>query len=327
VEQGVAAKPPARLEAIDQFRGLAILGMVLVNYLAGVRIVPAWLKHAPDIGLTVADLVAPFFILAIGLTYGLSARRRLARDGWGRTAVHFFTRWMAIAGIGFFIGAGEIIFGVQQTGINWGVLQAIAVAGLVTLPLLFLPAAARWAAGLLLLAGYQVLLDHRWLDAVRGAPHGGLYGALSWTAMLILATALADLYHDAPRVQRAFSWAGAALLAAGLALSFLTPISKNRVSAPYVLVSLGLGALVFWGFHLLDGRLHVRVPLLSAWGRNPLVLYMLHNLLLGFVYLPDIPAWYTLAPVWLVILQVVGMLGLLSLAGWFMERRGWILSL
>ena len=114
----------SRFEAIDQFRGLAILLMVLVNYLGGVQIAPAWLKHAPDVGLTLADLVAPFFILAIGLTYGLSARRRLARDGWYRTAVHFFTRWMAIAGIGFFIGAGEIIIGVQQTGINWGVLQA-----------------------------------------------------------------------------------------------------------------------------------------------------------------------------------------------------------
>jgi predicted acyltransferase len=301
--------------------------MVLVNYLAGVCIVPAWLKHAPDVGLTVADLVAPFFVVAIGLTYGLSARRRLARDGWYRTAVHFFTRWMAIAGIGFFIGAGEIIIGVQQTGINWGVLQAIAVAGLVTFPLICLPSAIRWAAGLLLLAGYQVLLDHYWLDAVRGAPHGGLYGAISWAAMLILATALADLFHDAPRGRGAFSWVGAALLAAGLGLSFLIPVSKNRVSAPYVLVSLGLGALIFWGFHLLNGRLCVRLPLLTTWGKNPLALYMLHNLLLGLVYLPDIPAWYTLAPIWLVILQAVGMIGLLSLAGWFMEQRGWVLSL
>lgn len=318
---------PARVAAIDQFRGLAILGMVLVNYLGGVRIAPTWLKHAPDVGLTVADLVAPFFMLAIGLTYGLSARRRLARDGWGRTAVHFFSRWMAIAGIGFFIGAGEIIVGVQQTGINWGVLQAIAVAGVLTFPLLFLPSAARWAAGLLLLAGYQLLLDLRWLEAVRSAPHGGLYGALSWAALLILATALADLFPAGPRGRPAFPWAGAALLAAGLALSVLIPISKNRVSAPYVLVSLGLSALIFWGFHLLNERLHVRLPLLSTWGRNPLALYMLHNLLLGIVYLPDIPSWYALAPVWLVVLQALGMLAVLSLAGWFMERRGWFLSL
>ena len=55
-----------RIEAIDQFRGLTIIGMVLANYLAGVRSAPPCLRHADDIGLTVIDLVAPFFIFEIG---------------------------------------------------------------------------------------------------------------------------------------------------------------------------------------------------------------------------------------------------------------------
>ena len=54
-----------RLEAIDQFRGFAIMMMALANYLGGVNIVPWWLKHAQDVGLTFVDLVAPFFIFAI----------------------------------------------------------------------------------------------------------------------------------------------------------------------------------------------------------------------------------------------------------------------
>jgi len=48
-----------RSNAIDQFRGLAIVLMVLANYLAGIGWIHTWLKHAPDIGLTVTDLVAP----------------------------------------------------------------------------------------------------------------------------------------------------------------------------------------------------------------------------------------------------------------------------
>ena len=71
-----------RIASIDQFRGFAISAMVLANYLAGVHCVPVWLKHAPDVGLTVADLIAPFFIFAIGLTYGLSARRRIQAVGF-----------------------------------------------------------------------------------------------------------------------------------------------------------------------------------------------------------------------------------------------------
>jgi len=61
-----------RLDAIDQFCGFAILLMVLADYLVDVNIVPAWLKHAPDIGYTVIDLIAPLFVFAIGLTFGLS---------------------------------------------------------------------------------------------------------------------------------------------------------------------------------------------------------------------------------------------------------------
>ncbi len=66
-----------RLAAIDQFRGFAIFLMVLADFLGDVERVPAWLKHAPDIGYTLIDLIAPMFIFAIGLTFGISFRRRL----------------------------------------------------------------------------------------------------------------------------------------------------------------------------------------------------------------------------------------------------------
>jgi len=46
--------------------------MVLADYLAGPEVVPAWLKHAPDVGLTVIDFIAPMFLVAIGLTLGPS---------------------------------------------------------------------------------------------------------------------------------------------------------------------------------------------------------------------------------------------------------------
>jgi len=65
-----------RLISIDYFRGQAIILMVLSNYSVGVIAVPSWLKHAQDIGLTINDLIAPIFIFAIGLTYGLSVRTR-----------------------------------------------------------------------------------------------------------------------------------------------------------------------------------------------------------------------------------------------------------
>ena len=70
-----------RLEAIDQFLGFAILLMILANYMNNVSVIPAWLKHADDIGYTVIDLIAPMFVFAMGLTYRLSFHRRYERDG------------------------------------------------------------------------------------------------------------------------------------------------------------------------------------------------------------------------------------------------------
>jgi len=95
-----------RLDSIDEFRGFAILLMVLVDYLAGPRIVPVWLKHAPDIGFTVADIVAPMFIVAIGLTFGLSYRSHLAHVGRRKAIWHFLTRYLALLGAGIWVIEG-----------------------------------------------------------------------------------------------------------------------------------------------------------------------------------------------------------------------------
>jgi predicted acyltransferase len=316
-----------RSDAIDAFRGLAIIGMVIANFIAGVQWIPAWLKHAPDVGFTIIDLVAPMFIFAIGLTYAVSARRRLAVDGAWKMTQHFVVRFTAILGIGALFGAGEVLLQVDGQTINWGVLQAIGAAGLVTLVFIRLPTWARALCGLALLALYQFLLQSYWLENVLSSPHGGLYGAVAWSAMLILSTVLADIYHNEKPAHWNLIAVSAGALVLGLVLTLWFPISKNRVSAPYVLVSLGVSGLVFSAFHLLVERLKLRLALLVMWGRNPLVLYVLHLLLLGFVALPEIPGWYRQAPAWLTVVQGVVLIALLTVIAWGLDRKKKYISL
>jgi len=316
-------KDESRLAAIDQFRGFAILLMVLADYLSPIQRVPSSLKHAADIGLTPSDVVAPLFITAIGLTYDLSFRRRLARSGRWATYEHFIGRNLALIGLGCLLTLGGAFSGLYESDINWGLLQAIGAAGLLALPVMRLSPAWRAALGLGLLAAYQMLLDRFWLPAVLAAPHNGPWGALSWAAMLILATALADLYHAPVQARRAFAWAGLAALGVGLLAALIVPISKHRASASYALVCLGLSAIIFWGFHLLAGRGERGLAVLTAWGRNPLLLYLLHGVIIGLFALPPIPAWYVEAPGWLIPLQAAALLFVLSATGVFLERRRW----
>jgi predicted acyltransferase len=320
-----------RLDSIDQFRGFAIFAMVLANYMADCVVVPSWLKHAPDIGLTVIDLIAPFFIFAIGLTYGPSLSRRISAGTPGRVAGHFFRRFLTLIGLGAIISAGEVALGQSTSVISWGVLQAIGAAGIVTLPALLLPPKWRVLVGITVLAGYQALLDASWLPIVLHSSHGGIHGALSWSGMLIVATAIGDDALLQGRSEwRLVIWSILAL-GAGIALAAflpeLAPVSKNRVSASYVLLSVGASGLLFAGFRVLVDRFRVRVPFLSGWGKNPLLLYLLHYLLLGLFVLPGVAWWHTDAPALLVAAQAVVLVGMLSFIAWALEKRKIVVSL
>jgi predicted acyltransferase len=315
-----------RLESIDEFRGFSILLMVLANYLVGPHVVPAWLKHAPDIGFTVIDIIAPMFIAAIGLTFGVSFRARLVRDGRRTTIEHFLFRNLALIGIGTLFTVSENVWGLTAES-DWGVLQAIGFAGLIALLFIAMPVRLRWLAGLLLLVAYQFQLNSFWLANVLSSAHGGLEGALSWGAMLVMATALGDLFNDVSKGRRWFPAASAGVLALGLLLAFIVPVSKNRVSASYVLITLGASDLIFWCFHIFDERFGRSIPILREWGRNSLLLYVMHGVLLGIFVAPRIPGWYELAPVWLVILQALFIVGTLSWVGWVLDRRHFYVAL
>lgn len=309
----------SRLESVDCFRGLAIVAMVLANFLNDVQTIPAWLRHARGVGLTPSDLVAPAFVFAIGLTFGPSFARRRERDGLAATVGHFLKRALVLLGIGCILSAGEVATGVNTRGPAWGVLQSLGAAIILVLPALAIRPLPRVGLGLGLLAAYQLLLDRAWLDVVTSSPHGGLQGCLAWGAMLALATAVADLGFGG---RRGIGVALSALaLAGGLLLSSAVPIAKERVSASYVLVGLGASGLLYALVALAVDRLRWRSALLADWGRNPLLLYVIQMFLLAVVVLPPWPAWHVLSPPWLAAAQAAALLAVLSGVARALARR------
>ncbi|MBI2373670.1 MAG: DUF1624 domain-containing protein [Deltaproteobacteria bacterium] len=313
-----------RNPVIDEFRGLAILMMVPVNYLEHVRAVPASLKHAKDVGLTVADLVAPFFIFAVALTSTTSLRRRFARDGGFGTFEHLLRRSMALIGIGALFSIGETSHGFNVTGGQWGTLQAIGVSVLLSAPMLAVSPKVRLVLALVGLSVYQWALDAYWLESVLAANHAGIKGSLSWALLLVLGTVVADLGREGGR-HRASLWA-LGLLSLGLAASLLIPVSKHRMSLSFDLIVCGLSGLLFVLLERLGERGWSSV-LLVRWGRNPLLLYVSHLVTLGIFLVPEAPWWHVEAPLGQAIVQ--GGLYLFGLDLWarFLERRRFFLSL
>jgi predicted acyltransferase len=145
--------------------------------------------------------------------------------------------------------------------------------------------------------------------------------------MLILGTALADMFHSEGRAKKAYPWISAAILAVGVALAFYLPVSKHRVSSTYVLISLGISALLFLTFHLLSERFNWQGRFLVVWGKNPLTLYFLHYLLIGLVFLPGVPAIYQAAPFWLVLIEMVVLISVISVVAYWLDRKNIIISL
>ncbi|WP_187270531.1 heparan-alpha-glucosaminide N-acetyltransferase domain-containing protein [Lacisediminihabitans profunda] len=309
------AQESTRDLAIDRLRGALVILMVGGNYLGGVQIVPAYLKHAPDIGFTVADMVAAAFVFLIGVNYGPSFARQL-RQGAVASYRHFLVRYVALFGIGAILAVGAT--NVAGIATDWGVLEAIGVAGLVCLALIRLPAWARFVIGFLMLCGYQYLLDSSMLAAVLHSVHGGPVGALSWAALLVLSTAVADVWR---KRRGPFAICCAALVVAAAISVLIVPVSKNRVSLSYVLVTLAISTLIFTAVELGSRVTSNRAGFFCWWGENPLVLYLLHLLLLAIVVLPGVEWWYAGATVGLVALQLVVILTIMSVIAWGMHRR------
>ncbi len=305
-----------RVLAVDRYRGALVWLMVAGNYLGGVMAVPDFVKHTPDIGLSIADLVAPAFVFAMGINYGPSFARRRTAYGEGAAYRHFLLRYFAILGVGAFLSAGGTVVAGEPT--TWGVLQALGEAGLIALVVIRCNLWIRLGVGVAVLVAYQLVLDHGGLASVLGTVQGGFLGGLSWGALLILSTAIADLWR---RSTGALAIACGGTTVAAVVAVLVVPVSKNRVSLSYVLVTLAVAAIAFLLTVLGSRIVAQRAGYLAWWGENPLALYLIHLLLLALVVLPPVSWWYEGAPLWLAGLQLAAIMTLMSLIAWWLHRR------
>lgn len=135
-----------RIPSIDRFRGTVIFCMIVFQFIAGfpnLGAISHISSHAPKEtaiyilpNLAIADVVAPMFILAIGLTYIPSFRRRAERSGTKVAVLHFLGRYLSLIGIGMCMNGINNILNGDSKPLNYVIIAltiAVLVSGLITL--------------------------------------------------------------------------------------------------------------------------------------------------------------------------------------------------
>jgi predicted acyltransferase len=331
-----------RLTSLDAFRGVTIILMLLVNNTALGDQTPATLIHAGwNSGVTVADLVFPWFLLCVGLSAPLSLRSSLKRgETWFVRLRKAVSRTVVLFLIGCVIDSSIR----REAYIGFGVLQLIAVAYLVGSQLSVLSAKWRWVVSALLLVPYGLMIryaavpghgsaamheDLHFIKAVNDLylePLGlrGLLSVIPTSAMVLIGASLGSLAVDARwnvwRKSALVFAVGAVLTLVGWLWSMDLPMNKAIWTSSYIVYTAGLGAVVLAVcMALFDGLpLKVLAFPLTVFGANALAAYVIPILVKVWILqvwiVPGSNPKTTVADAWLQ--SMVGVWGQVY-GGWF----------
>ncbi|MBR5497635.1 MAG: DUF1624 domain-containing protein, partial [Clostridia bacterium] len=141
-----------RIPSIDRFRGTVIFCMVIFQFIAyfdNLGVIANISSHAPDANAiyilpnyAIADVIAPMFILAIGLTFVPSFRRRAEKDGTKSAVIHFIKRNLTLIGIGVTMNGINNILNGEFEPLNIAMIAltvGVLVSGIFTLIFTKLP--------------------------------------------------------------------------------------------------------------------------------------------------------------------------------------------
>jgi predicted acyltransferase len=298
--------------ALDVFRGLTILGMLLVNNVALDTATPRQLVHAQwNAGLTFADLVFPWFLLAVGVAipYSAAAARRRHVPFW-QYDLKVLSRTVTLVLLGCLIDSSII----RAPYFDLGVLQLIGLAYLVAALLYELPISRRALLAGMLLAIYWAIIR---FVPVPGAGTGiftpqtniinhlsqtylapfhlnGLLSVIPTGALVLIGTGLGDILRgempQARKVAQVLA-AGAILAVVGIIWSRDLPFNKPLWTTSYVLYSSGLGAILLGFLYLVldvNGWRAWALPLLVL-GMNAIFVYVVP--ILVKVYILQVWTW------------------------------------
>jgi predicted acyltransferase len=283
-----------RLLSLDAFRGLAVALMIVVDSIGVLGVAPTQLRHAEWHGLTVADVIFPMFLFAVGVALPFSSK--------AESAVRVLRRVVLLVLIGIALSSwkyGHLVLA--------GVLQHVAGSYLVGWLLLRLPWRTQIGAVMIALGAQWAAFTYvrtdtiepgswalgqtpaAWLDTlILGRPHiEGVWAALTGGITVVLGAWVGRLLtttsrrNESAAVQLAVC--AAALAGCGALLAVVVPVNKKLWTPSYTLLTAGISVFVLLALHVTVDR----QPTAPMWahpfldlGRNALAIFVLLQALL-----------------------------------------------
>ncbi len=305
-----------RFLSLDLFRGFTVALMFVVNLPGAYDYIYPALDHADWHGLTIADLVFPWFLLCVGAAVPLAMDARRAKGmSRGALARQIIWRSFLLFMIGIFLGwILRPRFTLDEIRIA-GVLQRIAIVYCIT-GLIYLALGARWFLHTLLVALIlfitHYLLLHVAVPGIGGPSleksvnlfawvdqhflpgrvfrktwdPEGLGGTFPAIASALIGAAFVIFLRGREKSSHK-KWAlgiGTGLILAALVWAQILPLNKNLWTSSFVLATGGLG-LVVWSFWMSLEE----IPACLVWmqgslarvlGQTALTAYIVHWMLL-----------------------------------------------
>ncbi len=294
-----------RFLALDVFRGLTIALMILVNTPGDWGHVYSPLLHVPWNGISLADVVFPFFLFIVGASVFFAFNRQ----GLVLTSESFLKvvkRSIIMFAIGFGLNVYNTVLLDLDSVRIMGVLQRIAICYCIG-SLLILSCRIRtlYLVSILLLIAYYVIFivvggehpfvfednivgrfdqlilgeAHMWkMNGVAFDPEG-LLSTIPAVVSLLFGFETARRLHLLPSAKGAklLVIVGVSLVLIAYLLSFIMQINKNIWSVSYVVLTAGLAMLLLFACVCLLGikqATFLSRPL-QIYGTNPLFVYCL----------------------------------------------------
>ncbi len=213
----------------------------------------------------------------------------------------------------------------MQLTLDWGILQAIGLAGIISLPFIELSSLFRTLATGIILLGYQFLILTTWNDQILVAEHGGPLAAISWATISLIASIAGDLLNPKTLslTKKRILLFCIICLAMGFALQPIVSVSKIYLSSSYVMIATGLSAFVYLGFLFLNDELKISIPFLPSLGRNALLIFLVHYVLIRTGHKLLIPS----SNLSIAIIGAIIIFFICALLAWGLDRKKWYLKL